>query len=90
MTYRKLRKMLQQVRPIARALAKRPDATPKSEEIATIAKSVRKLARNLEEAVEVLTDERNRFSAVLEGMKTGTRIEWDQRILLANPSGREC
>ena len=79
----------QQVRPIARALAKRPDATPKSEEMATIAKSVRKLARNLEEAVEVLTDERNRFSAVLEGMKTGVlALNGDQRILLANPSAQ--
>ncbi len=89
LTYNKLRKMLQQVRPIARALAKRPDATPKSEEMATIAKSVRKLARNLEEAVEVITDERNRFSAVLEGMKTGVlALNGEQRILLANPSAQ--
>ena len=88
-TYRNLRKMLKQVRPIAKALAARPGSQTKNEEMVTIAKSVRRLAANMEETVSALADERNRFSAVLEGMDTGVMsLDKTQRITMANPAAQ--
>jgi len=88
-TYRNLRRMLQQVRPIAKALAARPDLRTKNEEMVTIAKSVRRLAANMEESVAALADERDRFSTVLEGMDTGVMsLDQTHRVTMANPAAQ--
>ena len=89
-TYRNLRRMLRQVRPIAKALAARPKLQTKRDEMATIAKSVRKLASNMEQTVSDLAEERNRFSTVLEGMDTGVMsLNREHVITMANPSAQE-
>jgi len=88
-TYRNLRKMLQQVRPIAKALAARPGLQTKNDEMVTIAKSVRRLAANMEETVAALADERDRFSTVLEGMDTGVMsLDQTHRVTMANPAAQ--
>ena len=58
--------------------------------MATIAKSVRKLASNMEQTVSDLAEERNRFSTVLEGMDTGVMsLNREHVITMANPSAQE-
>jgi two-component system phosphate regulon sensor histidine kinase PhoR len=57
-------------------------------EYATIAGSVRKIKRNLDQTVRTLAAERNRFEAVLAGMSEAViALDHDGRLTLVNPAG---
>lgn len=86
-TYKNLRRMLEEVRPIAKALASKRGVQTNREELATIAKSIRTMASDMEEMVSVLAEERNRFSTVLESMNTGVlSLDPQKNIIMANPA----
>ena len=87
---RRLRKLLSRARAIADAQGEATQRAVNAEELTVLHKSVDRLGEALEDIVATLAQERDRFAAVLDGMKEAViAVDDDQRVTLVNPAALE-